>query len=1056
VGISTRRKLRRFKGEPLFLGFTGLFLVLAIAVWVFFAFYFDDVFNNIASEKLISAVRSVSHGTYQLTLRRITYSHGVVVARGMEIMRVGYRAGETGMTVRRVSIDSVRLTGVSLWDVVFGRPLNFTGLHMNDPQVYTCWIGEAQAHLKLLAADTAQQPSSSTPIISLDSAIFADVRLFRSCTDGDVQAGTASAKSYGLRWDSKTRISPFTSKRLDLAIPRLDFPDSNVLHSWQIRNLIGRTEDSLLTIDTIGYNPTHGSEARRGEAAKPLHIGTSTDFQFLGIRAEGIDFAGLMAGKGVVVQSFAAHSWRVDHNSDKPKAKDTTAKKAFSQNDLAKLISFPITLGRLDLPQGNLRLSQSHGSLLLLEDLGLKASEFHFDPKVPSNEPLFSKQVEIDLPQFNYEKNGSLLELYGVHADTKDELLNAASVAYSKSGMEYRFVGPQAEGINFVELLEGRDIAIRTLEANSWSIAGASYKKRPQQSSDSKSFSQKDLAKSIPLPISVGRIHFPNGSIHIGGSSTLSATRAHGASVGAYDFALDPKSPSMRPLFSGQAVIDVPRFSYGKTGASLVLANLHGNLKDGLVTASSIAYPNGGTDYRLDGVRAERINFADLLNGRGISLAVFKTNSWSIDHQSVKGDTTVNTSQKSDPRKNIAQSISIPFRVGQIDLPHGTIKSVTVNADSGKTLSTFLTKDVSIKAFDFNLDPRKTQDQPALFSKQVLFSVPSVSWNESDGFYSFEMRNMQGNLRDSLVTIDTLGYIPKYGEDEFAARHQYSRGRTDFRCSSLRAEGVNFADLLMGGGVAIRILESQTWLIDYYKDRRKPVNPQPKEARLANDLIQSVKFPITIQTIVLDSGHIRFRERIPGSADAGVLTFENVNIIAHPFTTDRADSQFSKPTQFDLNGVFVGESHLVAKALYQLHDSTFNLSIVGKVGPFDAKRLNAFLVTNNREEITSGQLDTGIIKMDIIAGNATTTVTPEYHELSLKVLPPRLDDPPDLEEGVKSLITNALIIRRDNPDDKGETPVSATTTRTRAKIEELFQFIWLALKQSLGKLIGGF
>ena len=94
--------------------------------------------------------------------------------------------------------------------------------------------------------------------------------------------------------------------------------------------------------------------------------------------------------------------------------------------------------------------------------------------------------------------------------------------------------------------------------------------------------------------------------------------------------------------------------------------------------------------------------------------------------------------------------------------------------------------------------------------------------------------------------------------------------------------------------------------------------------------------------------------------------------------------------------------------------------------------------------------------MSIVDGNATTTATPAYHKLRISVLPPDSNDRGDIVESVETLAAKLFIIRADNPDDNEDAPISATTTRSRAKTEELFQFIWIALRQALGSVIGGF
>ena len=108
-----------------------------------------------------------------------------------------------------------------------------------------------------------------------------------------------------------------------------------------------------------------------------------------------------------------------------------------------------------------------------------------------------------------------------------------------------------------------------------------------------------------------------------------------------------------------------------------------------------------------------------------------------------------------------------------------------------------------------------------------------------------------------------------------------------------------------------------------------------------------------------------------------------------------------------------------------------------------------------RTEVTDGALDSGRIEMKIRNGVNTTTVIPYYHNLSMKILSPDPKKGRGLMEGFKTFMAKTFVLRSDNPGDN-KPVVSATTTRTRTKDEELMEFIWVSLRKSLGGVIGGF
>jgi hypothetical protein len=140
--------------------------------------------------------------------------------------------------------------------------------------------------------------------------------------------------------------------------------------------------------------------------------------------------------------------------------------------------------------------------------------------------------------------------------------------------------------------------------------------------------------------------------------------------------------------------------------------------------------------------------------------------------------------------------------------------------------------------------------------------------------------------------------------------------------------------------------------------------------------------------------------------------------------------------------------------MYPLHSKAVNFSINATVGAFSAKRLNSELIPNERVEVTDGAITRGMVRIDVRADVATTTVTPEYHDLSIKVLATDVHKKSGIIEGVKTFIANTFTIRSNNMNADGKQAVSATTSLKRTKDQEFLQFVWLTLRKSLGKVVG--
>ncbi len=363
-------------------------------------------------------------------------------------------------------------------------------------------------------------------------------------------------------------------------------------------------------------------------------------------------------------------------------------------------------------------------------------------------------------------------------------------------------------------------------------------------------------------------------------------------------------------------------------------------------------------------------------------------------------------------------------------------------------------RNITIKLTDFSLDPKRLTGESALFSKHVGFELPGGSYSVGDSMYSIEVHGIHGSLSDSLVTIDSFAYAPNYSDQAFADKYKYNQGRLEFRCTGIELRGIDFTKLLTGKRLHVRSCEAASWFADYYRDLRKPNNPHPPDAILPHIIISSIKAPITIDSIIFNNGTIHHRERIAGSTHASLITFTHACVVEHLFCTDTSSTLYSEPLRFSVSALFMGQGKVVGTVIYPIHQKQFDLHIAATVGPFDGPVLNSYLVSNERKEITSGKCLGGALRMDVKSGRGITTVSPRYEDVSIKVLATGAKESPGILEGIKTFMANTFVLRTNNVDNGDKKAASGTTALIYTKDEEFFQYIWLALRKSIGKVVG--
>jgi len=454
----------------------------------------------------------------------------------------------------------------------------------------------------------------------------------------------------------------------------------------------------------------------------------------------------------------------------------------------------------------------------------------------------------------------------------------------------------------------------------------------------------------------------------------------------------------------------------------------------------------------IDTVKLTGVSWWDILRGNDISITSMEMNTprlYMVDAslQAPSPDVI------GDSLKNFPQA---PSKMPVLGFDSIVLRDILVFLPSRSQESTIPSFRATVKLSNFLLDQESNKKEPLLFSKRVDFSLPTFSYVTEDSFYSVQIRNLKGSLSDSLLTIDSFSYKPNYSEDVYAAKHPVARAGIDFRLTQITLHGINYKKIFAGKSIELHKLEAETWYLNSYLDRRRPPDIHPDDSPMPNEIIQSLPIKLSIDSLILNKGKAIVRERSRGSLKPGVLFFDRTRLTVAPICSDSLGKYFGKTTEITANAYFVGEGLLRATASYPLMDKNFNIKIHGTVGRFDTKKLNTWLIPFERLEVSEGIVESGNIDINIRSGTATTTVTPVYHDFSLKILATDIKEKRGILEGIKTFWANTFVLKSNNLATDDKPAKSGTASVTRHRDEEFMQFLWISLRKSLGKVVGGF
>ncbi|MDP4230385.1 MAG: hypothetical protein Q8916_08295 [Bacteroidota bacterium] len=452
-----------------------------------------------------------------------------------------------------------------------------------------------------------------------------------------------------------------------------------------------------------------------------------------------------------------------------------------------------------------------------------------------------------------------------------------------------------------------------------------------------------------------------------------------------------------------------------------------------------------------DSVSFKGLEIFDILRGKGLFMKRLQSNSANILMTDV-----------AEGRKELAglPQDTIPIdTMMPVDLPAISYDSIILSGISVTIPKQFAPAGIRgsydgirLVISGFRLDDTTLHGPPLFVCKGIDLAMHSFPFDLADSSYVIDAVGAHVSVRDSLVTLDTFSFRSKLSEGEFAAKHRFATPMLAFSASGIRVEGIDFNSAFSHNSIDFRRLVVDSFYLDSYEDRRRPPNPHPTAVMFPNELISSFQGAINGGSIALGRGDIRLRER--SKDGAGELGFENVRITIAPIRKDSTHKSKRIPAVITLEALFL-KAPLDATITYPLDQKRFDMDVHATLGSFDAHRLNPWLVPMERIKVRDGVLRSGKIDMKVRNGIATTAVLPIYNEFGIEVLSASAGSKPGFTETIKTFISKTFIIRANNPNGFGSTK-TGVTTRKRLPDDQLFQFLWFAIRKSLGQVVGGF
>jgi hypothetical protein len=305
---------------------------------------------------------------------------------------------------------------------------------------------------------------------------------------------------------------------------------------------------------------------------------------------------------------------------------------------------------------------------------------------------------------------------------------------------------------------------------------------------------------------------------------------------------------------------------------------------------------------------------------------------------------------------------------------------------------------------------------------------------------------------DSVIMLDSIKYHPSINDAQFFAKSQFRQTRARLDIAQIKIIGFDFLSFLKGDKYTARKISMHDVVADVLLNKDKPKNENEPNPRMPNEIFSSIKEIITIDSLEIINGRLKYSERFEINALPGVVTFNKFNISVSGISNHKAKPE---TTIINANGLFMNTTPMKVFMSIPLTSKKFSLRYSGTVGKMDVDELNKFLEPVENKHVNSGVIQSAVYNINVNSGQANGNLRVAYSDLKIVNFNNSIGA---VSTGPLNMISNYVgnmfIIQTTNlPDEKGLMKIGEINYLRKPQ-EYFFQFLWLSLRSGVGDVVG--
>lgn len=337
-----------------------------------------------------------------------------------------------------------------------------------------------------------------------------------------------------------------------------------------------------------------------------------------------------------------------------------------------------------------------------------------------------------------------------------------------------------------------------------------------------------------------------------------------------------------------------------------------------------------------------------------------------------------------------------------------------------------------------------------LHSSDILVEMENLLYLFPDNVYRLQIDQL--NLSSGKKSLEVKDFVYGFSENyekklESEGGNEVYRVQNDF----LLANEVEWDQLLQNGSFIAERIFSNNLDLYVYKDLNLPdstIKPLPDE------MLQELKIPLYIQTLILHNMSVRYEEKAEGAEVPGLVDVTDLDVLLKNLTNMEEMIAQNPDLVIEGEGKIMGKGNFETIITVPLLADGGNIRVTGNLDTLDITELNRIARFNSRVAAESGTLYK--VRWDFEAGPEESAGTFEvsYEDLRLQLSSANSPDTTGILKDVGSFLANVFVVESSIAEEKTKEPKEVKFKQKRDKERSFFNYYVKSLLAGLMKAVG--